>query len=294
MKNDKKISALGVTSTQGRQTGDKNSFSTVADVGTNCQGDGLEKIIESINFRYGPGTLMRLGEAPLFHPVLSTGIEELDTALGIGGIPRGRIIEIFGSDTAGKTSLALQIAREAESVLYIDADHGLNPAQMIGLTIASADTLEDALNICEIAAPAFDLIVIDTVAALPTREDLTLPLGCEGYKKSTAVVLSRTLPRLIHSLAKHGCTLILVNQEREIPNVVYGNPLKSTGGRALKFYASVRLSINKLPLLCEKNKMAYAQKVRIRIVKNNCAPPFKEAEPWLLFETGIMTGEAVV
>lgn len=297
MNGNEKNTALGVSNTQSGHAGGKNltpsiASSNIADFVSNCQGQSLEKVIASINERFGEGSVMRLGKAPQSQPALSTGLPALDTARGIGGVPRGRIVEIFGGEAAGKTSLALQIARRAENALYIDADHGIPAARMAGMTIASVDTLEDALNVCEIAAGAFDLIVIDTLAALPTKAELAAPLECRDYKNSAAVLLSRTLPRLMHSLAKNNCTLIVVNQMRENPAVIFGNPEKTTGGRALKYYAAIRFRVSRREFLMRKQEVI-GQKIRVEVVKNKCAPPFGMAEPLILFDRVKMVEKAV-
>ncbi len=227
----------------------------------------LETTLRRLEMEYGEGTVMRLGDLPpVSQDALPTGWPALDQALGIGGLPRGRVVEIFGLDGSGKTSLALAIARQAENALYIDADHGLTPEQMRGLYMGRVETLEQALSMVETAAQGFDVVVIDTLAALPTGEDLHCPLGMPP-KYPLARKLSTALPRLIGTLARYGCTLVVVSQMREKPGVFYGNPLYSTGGKALKYYAAARIEM----------RVAGKEEVQARVVKNKCAPPHKEA-----------------
>lgn len=207
-----------------------------------------------------------------------TGLNGLDAALGIGGLPRGRIVEIYGQPGVGKTALALHLARQVPTALYIDADHGITPAQGAGLYSFHVDTLEDALTACEMAAAAFDLIVIDTLSALPTRGDLKAKMGDFSRHLSeptAAEILSRSFPWLSHTLSRHRCTLVLVTQIRENPKILYGNPEFSLGGRALKHYASIRLKVR----FVEKIKQAetvIGQKIRICVRKNKCGPQYQE------------------
>lgn len=192
---------------------------------------------------------------PVSWRTFSTGNPQLDAALGIDGLPMGKIVEIYGPDYTGKTSLALQIAHQVDNALYIDADYGLNPNDAKGLYLAHPDTLEDALRIVEIAAPAFDVVVIDTLTALPTKAEMANPLGTE-LRFPPARQLSHALPRLVHLLARTGCTLVVVNQTRETTGIVYGNPEHSTGGRALKCFAAVRLEVRADSIRVAKNKYA--------------------------------------
>ena len=234
----------------------------------------LEQALDNIRARFGPNSIMRLGDLPVpSEDVIPTGLPDLDAVFGIGGVPKGRIIEVYGPESSGKTALALHIARQAPNALYLDADHGLVPWLCEGLHMLTVDTLEDALEAVRVAAPAFDVIVIDTLAALPMMEDTVTDLH---MRKCPANLLSRALPVLTAELANSGCTLVVVNQLRDIPGVMYGNPEKTTGGRALKFYASVRLGIRRIEMLKEKSEIV-GQRVRIRCVKNKVAPPFREA-----------------
>lgn len=214
----------------------------------------------------------------------ATGLSGLDTALGIGGLPKGRIVEIHGDPGAGKTKLALHLARQVPAALYIDADYGITPSQGAGLYIAHPNTLEDALGICEVAATGFDMIVIDSLSALPTRADLESKIGDYPVVKSNAAsILSRSLPRLSHALSLHGCTLVLITQLREKPRVMYGNPEFALGGRALKHCASVRLEVKRTEIIRQK-RAATGQKMRIRVVKNKCGSPFKECLLEIMFD----------
>lgn len=257
----------------------------------------LERALSSLNKMYGPNTVIRLGDLPTpADNIIPAGIESLDAALGIGGIPKGRIVEIFGPDGAGKTALALQLAAQVPTVLYIDADHGLSPCMTWSLSnwhngfyLLSVDTLEDALQACLCAAPAFDLIVIDTLAALPTEEDGRCDLS-ESYRTNpTARILARALPLLSASLAKSGCTLVLVNQVRERPGVVYGNPEHAPGGHALKHYAAMRLDVRRINTIREGQEIT-GQQIRVNVVKNKCAPPFRTAILDLRYRDGRMKG----
>ena len=238
----------------------------------------LEQTIHSIIQRHGEGAIMRLGDLPApSEAVIPTGLPDLDAVFGIGGVPRGRIIEIHGPESAGKTALALHIARQAPNALYVDADNGLPPVGLLGATglhLLTVDNLEDALEAVRVAAPGFDVIVIDTLAALPMREDEITDI--KWKTKNPANLLSRALPILAAELANSGCTLVVVNQLRDIPGVMYGNPEEVTGGRALKFYASVRLDVRRIEVRKEKSEIV-GQKVRIRCTKNKTAPPFREA-----------------
>lgn len=251
----------------------------------------LQCAITQITGMYGRGAVMRLGDIPeQSQAIIPTGIESLDVALGIGGIPKGRIVEIFGPEGSGKTALALQIARQLQGVapaLYIDADHGLSPYLLScsgivpgGMFLADAETLEGALGICETAAPAFGAVIIDTLTALPTRLEVECSAR-EWIEPTQAKVLSRALPRLAGALLMGGCTLILVNQMRDITGVRCGAPERSTGGRALKYYAAVRVEMRRLEV-SKKGQIA-----RAAVIKNKCAPPFKAATIEIVYGEGM-------
>lgn len=256
----------------------------------------LARTVCDVNKRYGAGTLFTFGESPLLnHSVIPTGIDSLDAALGVGGIPKGKIIEIYGPEAVGKTALALHIAQQASSALFIDADHGLSPeflADAEGIHLLNVETLEDALGAVLLAAPAFEVIVIDTLAALPTQEDLAVGMGDSYRNNPPAKILAHALPRLLGPLAQSGCTLILVNQLREVPGVVYGNPEKTCGGRALRHYAAMRLDVRRIEGLKIKNR-PIGHRLRVRVSKNKCGPPLGAAEIELIYGGGIVsTGSA--
>lgn len=203
----------------------------------------LKHVIDSLNWRYGEGSVCTARElCPAYWRVLSTGNPDLDSALGTDGVPAGKIVEIYGPEYTGRTSLALQIARQADNALYIDADHGLSPKDAEGLYLARVDTLEDALRMVEIAAVGFNMVVIDTLTALPTRAETEKAIG-DFSAEPQSKVLSRCLPRLLGVLARNKCTLVLVNQIREKSGICYGNPEHSTCGRAVKCFASVCLDV---------------------------------------------------
>ena len=241
----------------------------------------LEEAIHSIKAKYGPNAIMPLGDIPApSENAFSTGLPDLDAVFGIGGVPKGRILEVHGPEGAGKTALALQIARQVPNALFVDADHGLPPWLCGDLHLLTVDSLEDALEAVRVAATGFDLVVIDSLAALPMRDD---EVTGQGTLMTPAKLLSKALPILAAELARNGCTLILVNQLRNIPGIVYGNPERSTGGRALRFYASVRLEVRRLEVLKEGREIT-GQRVRVKAVKNKLAPPYREAELCLWYD----------
>ena len=240
----------------------------------------LEQSINSIKEQYGDGAIMRLLDLPSpTEDVIPTGLSDLDAVFGIGGVPKGRIIEIHGSEGAGKTALALHIAKQVSAALYIDADHGLPPWLCGGLHLLTVDNLEAALEAVRVAAAGFDLIVIDSLPALPMQNDTVTEL----HGPSPAKLLSKALPILASELAASGCTLILVNQMRIRPGIMFGNPEKTTGGMALKFYASIRLDVRRVEVLKEKGKVL-GQRVRVEAVKNKLAPPYRTAELCLWYD----------
>ena len=214
----------------------------------------LEAVTAQITGRYGSDSILRAAKLPRpVQGVISTGIPGLDSALS-GGIPVGRITEIYGAEGSGKTALALQIARNADGpALYIDADHGVSPAQAAGLYLLNVDTLEDALKAVELAAPGFRVIVIDTLTALPTREECKAELGDFSLNALPSAILAHALPRLVRVLKDGGCTLVLVNQTRTKPHILYGNPDFVPGGRALLYYAAVRIQMARAQLLEPKD-----------------------------------------
>lgn len=225
--------------------------------------------------------------------IAPTGLPQLDAALG-GGIPRGRIVEIHGSEGSGKTALALRLAaRLPGPTLYVDADHGLSPYMLHGageLYRLDVGTLEKTLDACftAVSSGAFGAVVIDTVAALPTHEDMRNSIndGCWKQRERQAKVMSKALPILAGALHHTGCTLILVNQLRTKLGVVYGNPERTTGGKAIGFYAALRLDTRRYAVI-EKGKHVTGQLMRVRVTKNKLAPPGREAEVPLIYGVGL-------